>query len=181
MNTKAALLVIDVQNIYLTIRPPELTSDGDDLLAKVSDLIDRARAAQIPVIYIQHVGFGTEGLSDEELAIHPCIAPRKGELIIQKKERSAFEQTRLGQELTSREVSALIVCGLATWCCVDATCRHACNLGYRVIIVKDAHACRDTSERTAAETIAQYNAEWHKLGIELIRVEAIDLAKKRTD
>ena len=32
MNTKAALLVIDVQNIYLAIRPPELTCDGDDLL-----------------------------------------------------------------------------------------------------------------------------------------------------
>ncbi len=174
MNTKTALLVIDVQNIYLTTRPPELTCDGDDLLDKVSDLIDRARAAQVPVIHIQHVGFGTEGLSHEELAIHPRIAPRPGEPVVHKEERSAFEQTILRQELASKDVDCLIVCGLATWCCVDATSRHAHHLGYRVIVVQDAHACRDTPERAAAETIAQYNAEWQELGIELIPAQAID-------
>ena len=54
MSEKRALMVIDVQRVYMEPEPM-VTSDGDDLIDKCKGLIEKARAARVPVVYVQHL------------------------------------------------------------------------------------------------------------------------------
>ena len=82
MSQKQALLVIDVQRVYMEPEPM-VTCDGDDLIAKCSRLIRTARAAGVPVVFVQH-------LSDDQpddpvlIGVHPELGRAEGEPIIQK-------------------------------------------------------------------------------------------------
>jgi nicotinamidase-related amidase len=153
-----ALLVIDVQMFGFGEDSPVHASES--LLAKIGDLIARARAARVPVIYVQHCG--AEGEIDEPGAsaweIHPAIAPVEGEPIVQKRHPDAFQETALLQELESRNVKRLVVAGMQTEYCVDTTCRRAYSLGYDVVLTKDAHSTWDTEHLTASQIIAHHNA-----------------------
>lgn len=153
-----ALLVIDVQMFGFGEDSP--VHAGESLLSNVGDLIARARARSVPVIYVQHCG--AEGEIDEPGApaweIHPAIAPVEGEPVVQKRHPDAFQETTLLQELESRNVERLIVAGMQTEYCVDTTCRRAYGLGYDVTLAKDAHSTWDTEHLTAPQIIAHHNA-----------------------
>jgi nicotinamidase-related amidase len=131
-----------------------------DLVHKIRGLITQARAARVPVIYIQHCGSegavhqpGTPGWE-----IHPAIAPGEGELVVQKRHPDSFQDTTLQRELESRGIKKLIVTGIQTEYCVDTTCRRAYSLGYDVTLVKDAHSTWNTEHLTAPQIIAHHNA-----------------------
>lgn len=153
-----ALLVIDVQMFGFGDDSPVYASES--LLDNIGDLIARARAAGVPVIYVQHCG--AAGASDEPGApaweIHPAIAPAEGEPVVQKRHPDAFQETTLQAELESRNIKCLVVAGMQTEYCVDTTCRRAYSLGYNVVLAKDAHSTWDTEHLTAAQVIAHHNA-----------------------
>jgi nicotinamidase-related amidase len=153
-----ALLVIDVQMFGFGEDSP--VHAGESLLVKVGDLIARARAAGVPVIYVQHCG--KAGEIDEPGApaweIHPAIAPAESETIVQKRHPDAFQETTLLQELESRNIKRLVVTGMQTEYCVDTTCRRAYSLGYDVVLVQDGHSTWDTEHLTASQVIAHHNA-----------------------
>ncbi|NIR86673.1 cysteine hydrolase [Candidatus Bathyarchaeota archaeon] len=155
--TDTALLIIDMQ--VGNFSEPASICKGDELLAKVKSLIAKARPAQIPIVYVQNNGgsgdpdaYGTPGWE-----IHPSIAPVKGDLVVQKQTPDAFHQTNLHHELESRGIKKLVIAGLQTEYCIDTTCRRAFSLGYKVVLVKDAHSTWDSPRFTAQQIIEHHN------------------------
>jgi nicotinamidase-related amidase len=158
--SNTALLIIDVQKgmFESPVMPPVYA--GEQLLETLGGLIEQARAAQVPVIYIQHNGRpeghplapGTAGWP-----IHPAIQPREGELVIQKLNPDAFQDTSLQAELEAAAIKKLVIAGIQTEFCVDTTCRRAYSLGYELTLVKDGHSTWDNDNLTAAQIIAHHN------------------------
>ena len=157
MTKNIALLILDAQvNMFAE---DGSVFEGDKVLQKISDLIAKARARCVPIIYIQNNGAegdpdlpGTPGWQ-----IHPAVAPGAGDIVIQKRTPDAFHETTLQSALDSHNIRQLVIAGMQTEMCIDATCRRACALGYDVILVKDAHSTFDDDGLTAAQIITQYN------------------------
>jgi len=169
--TRTALLVVDVQRVYME-PDPMVTSDGDDLLVKCGGLIAKARGAGVPVIFVQHVS--DDQPDDPELVrIHPHIAPAPGETIVQKEFGSAFMRTVLEQMLVELETETLYICGLATSGCVNATVMCAVCQDYDVVVVKDAHGTQSLGPATAHEVIDVFNKTWERAGARLMRANEI--------
>jgi nicotinamidase-related amidase len=138
-----ALVIVDIQNDYFPgganpLHQPEAAA------AAARRVLESFRAAGEPVVHIQHVWDapdapfmrpGTDGVE-----IHPQVAPLAGERVIQKDAPNAFLRTPLERELRARDVDALVVCGMMTSMCVDATVRAAADLGFEVTVVHDACA-----------------------------------------
>jgi hypothetical protein len=78
-------------------------------------------------------------------------------VVVQKLHPDAFRDTSLPQELASRGIQHLIISGIQTEYCIDATCRRAYSLGYEVVLVKDAHSTWDTDHLTARQIIDHHN------------------------
>jgi nicotinamidase-related amidase len=131
--TKSALLVIDVQ-----VGVVGEAFERDLKVANMSKAIDRARAASIPVIWVQH--------SDEELVLESAeweivseLSPLPNEPRVRKTFRSSFEETNLEEVLNTLGVSHLYVCGAETNNCVRHTAHAALEKGYDLTLLADAH------------------------------------------
>ena len=154
-----ALLIIDAQ-VNMWESEYSLHS-GEQLLAKLGTLITNARRAGILVIHIQNNGGpgdpdepGTKGWE-----IHPKLTPADGEIVVQKDQPSAFQNTNLPQILRERGIGNLIIVGMQTEMCVKANCVSAVQNDYNVILVEDAHSTFDRDSETAAQIIERHNKE----------------------
>ncbi|MDF2628459.1 MAG: cysteine hydrolase, partial [Symbiobacteriaceae bacterium] len=116
--SKDALLVIDVQpgNIGTCYQP-------DAVVGVIAGLLEKARAADVPVIYVQDDDVGPEGSS--EWQIDARVAPRAGEPVVRKKACDAFYGTKLHEVLQEKGVGRLGVVGARTEYCIDSACRRA--------------------------------------------------------
>lgn len=84
--------------------------------------------------------------------IHPLLAPREDELVINKTCVDPFLTTNLGQALINFDVNTLVLIGLWTNFVVEATARHAADVGYRVVIVRECCASNDVQNHEWAMT-----------------------------
>ncbi|OZB98341.1 cysteine hydrolase family protein [Paenibacillus sp. XY044] len=157
MSGSTALLVIDVQEGMFVPEYPVF--DGEALLDKIQGLITGARSSGVPVVYIQHNEEPGEQLEPNSFAwqIQSRIAPAEGEIIVQKITPDGFHETDLQEKLESLGVQRLIVSGIQTDMCVEATSKRAGQLGYDVVVVEDAHTTYDQGSKTAREIIEEYN------------------------
>ncbi len=153
----SALVIIDVQQGMFTFQVP--LHRGDELLERVAGLLQRARAAQMPVFHVQHDGGPGHLLAKGSpgWALHAVVAPRPGESVIEKQHSSAFHDTDFRAQLQARDIDQLIIAGIQTEMCVDSTCRAAAALGYRVVLVSDTHSTFDSPVLPAASIIAHHN------------------------
>lgn len=173
--TKTALPVIDVQKLYMEPEP-FLTCDGDDLVAKCRLLIDSARAAGVPVVFVRHVE--KEPPADPSAAaICPEIAPRAGEPVVEKRFASAFMKTELEETLKRLSATHLTMCGLATFGCLNATVVCALCKGFDVTVVRDAHGARALSDATVEQVIAHFEGAWVDAGARLAAVRDLRFAQ----
>jgi nicotinamidase-related amidase len=169
---KTALLVIDVQRIYMEPEPM-VTCDGDDLIGKCQGLIAKARAAAVPVVFVTHRS--DDQPDDPDLVgVHPSLAPKVSEPIVEKTFGSAFFRTDLERTLADADAETLYVCGLATFGCINAAVMCALCKGYDTMVVKDAHGTQPLKDSTAAQVIDHFNTAWERAGATLI--EAADVA-----
>lgn len=129
----SALLVIDVQ-VGVVCEAFE----RDLKVANMAKALDKARAAFIPVIWVQH--------SDEELVLESAdweivseLTPMESEPKVRKLYRSSFEETNLEEILKDLGVSHLYVCGAESNNCVRHTSHSALEKGYDVTLISDAH------------------------------------------
>lgn len=157
MNASTALMVIDVQMGMFAEGDPVF--DGDELLRKLSNLIARARAAGVEVIFVQHSGGAGDLLEPggPGWSIHPTIAPQEVDLVVHKLHPDSFQDTILQTELVRRGIRRLVVAGIQSEFCVDTTCRRAYSLGYDVTLVQDAHSTWNNEILTASQIIAHEN------------------------
>ncbi|QDY78268.1 isochorismatase family protein [Streptomyces qinzhouensis] len=129
----AALLVIDLQNTMVSIahRPAPV-------LAAVAGLRERAIAAGVPVVTVQHRGEGLEPGTDGWRPA-PEIAPGDDEPTVHKTSADSFLGTDLDETLRGLGVTEVVVTGFATEICVDTTARQAVSHGYDLLLVADGH------------------------------------------
>lgn len=159
VQSRCALLVIDMQLCGFDgeVTPP--VQNGRQLLDKVSELIAISRLKQIPVIYVQ-----TCALSGQPYArdvhgweIHPLIPPEPDDLVVFKRNSSGFEGTDLQQRLIELGVEAVITCGIWSEFCVANTSLSALERGFDVYVAADAHGTVSSSEAEAARVVAVQN------------------------
>ena len=130
---KSALLVIDVQ-----VGVVGEAYKREETLAAINVSIAKARAAGIPVIWVQHSDSGLI-LESPEWEIAPELTPEPGERIIRKTYRSSFEATDLEAILVELGVDHLYICGAETNNCVRHTSHAAMERGYDLTLITDAH------------------------------------------
>lgn len=157
MRGRTALLVIDVQRGMVEECGAEAWAG---VLPNIGTLIRQARAAAVPVIYIQHDGPPEDSLAvgTPGWEIHPAIAPAPDETVIRKRTPDSFHDTPLSDELGARGIMHLIVAGAQTDLCVNATVRRAASEGYRVILAADAHTTASNDTLSHAQIVAHHNA-----------------------
>lgn len=148
-----AMLVIDVQSGLLA--GPTPVHDAEGLVRRIQALLERARKAQLPIVYVQDEDVGP--INSREWQIHTALAPQPNEKVIQKAYAGSFYQTSLHTALSALGILQLIVAGCKTDACVEMTCRRAVSLGYNVTLVRDGHSTTDNRFMTAAQSIEYYN------------------------
>jgi nicotinamidase-related amidase len=151
------LLVIDVQNGVMSG-----AHDRDNVVANISRLVDNARAAAVPVVWVQH---NSEELTRDSQAWQyvPELLRRDDEPLVQKAYGDSFEDTDLEPVLAERRVGRLIVAGAQTDACVRSTLHGAFTRGYDATLVSDAHTTEDLSAYGAPApdmVIAHTNLYW---------------------
>ena len=166
---KSALLVIDVQKGLFEKSTP--IYKADELLENINSLINRARQAGVPVLFIQHSSSKILEKGSDGWQLHPRVQPLADEPIIHKLHGNAFEDTTLQEELTKRKVSSVVVTGLVTHGCVKATCLGALDLGYQLVLVSDAHS---SYSKDAAQMIEKWNNALHEKGALLQQTRQVE-------
>ncbi len=145
---KTALLLIDIQNDYFPGGKMELEGSVQAGL-RAEDILDVCRAVKIPVFHVQHVSLQKGAaffLPDTDgILIHESVKPLQDEIVIQKHYPNSFRETTLLEEMKKREVNRLIICGMMTHMCVDATVRAAFDHGFACVVIHDACAARSLS------------------------------------
>ena len=152
-----ALLVIDVQNGVV---------DGsyrrDEVVANINKLLDRARAEQVPVVWIQHASEELEPGSRPWQYV-PELVRTDAEPLVHKRYGDSFEDTNLEDVLAGLGVGRLVVTGAQTDACVRSTLHGAFVRGYDATLVGDAHTTEDLTEYGAPppdQVIAHTNLYW---------------------
>jgi nicotinamidase-related amidase len=152
-----ALLVIDVQNGVVAG-----THNRDGVIANINTVVDKARAADAPVVWVQHSGDHLPRGSESWQYV-PELVRRDSEPLVHKTYGDSFEGTDLEALLAERGVGRLIVTGAQTDACIRATLHGALVRGYDVMLVGDAHTTEDLSEYGAPppdQVIAHTNLYW---------------------
>ncbi|MBS0481102.1 MAG: cysteine hydrolase [Proteobacteria bacterium] len=158
--SNAVLIVIDVQNALSG--PQSRLRNNEAFLDRISGLVARARAASVPVVFVQHdggVGDELERLS-EGWQINPGTGYRDGDAVVEKNDCDSFHNTNLQASLAELGATHLILTGMMTQYCVDTTCRRAFSLGYDVTLIGDGHATFDTDYLSAEQIVTHHNAIW---------------------
>lgn len=182
--SRTALVIVDMQ-VDFALPGGAIGRSSADLssvpaaLAAAERLAAAARAAGAPVIFVGLMAT-PDGESavwnermrrrgDDPLAINAfCRAgtrgaafvgptPAAGELVVAKQRYSGFHRTRLDAELRAHGLDTLVVCGLTTECCVEATVRDAFNLDYHVFVAGDACAAYEPDLHAAALKTMEIN------------------------
>jgi nicotinamidase-related amidase len=157
-----ALIVIDVQNAVV-----RNAHDRGGVVARIADLVDRARTAGCPVIWVRHTDDElVRGSHEWELV--DSLRPSENEPVIDKSFGDAFEGTVLQDVLAERGVTSLYVTGAQTDFCVRSTLHGAITRGHDAILVRDCHTTDDkdlgSTLIVAADIIAHTNFywQWHR-------------------
>jgi isochorismate hydrolase len=152
-----ALLVVDVQNGVVGE-----AYDRDTVVANVVALIDKARAARVPVVWVQH---NSDNLVRDTVNWQyvPELVLDEAEPLVQKAYPDAFEETDLESVLAARGIGRLFVAGAQTDECIRSTLHGAIVRGYDATLVGDAHTTEDLSSYGAPppeQVIAHTNLYW---------------------
>jgi nicotinamidase-related amidase len=138
-----ALVVVDIQNDYFPgganpLHEPEAAA------AQARMLLDAFRSSGEPVVHVRHVWDAPDALylrpGTPGGEINEAVEPNAGETVVEKAFPNAFHETSLDRALRDASVDQLVVCGMMTSMCVDATVRAAADLGYEVSVAHDACA-----------------------------------------
>lgn len=156
MGKSTALLIIDVQEAMFSYLGLKLY-DEEGVMDRIISLQHKARSTGTPIVYIQHT-------EDEEFTkdtptwqISQRIAPQEGEVIVEKPTWDAFHRTELHEVLQNLGITDLVICGMQSEFCVDTTTRRAYSLGYKSVLVRDAHSTFDNGDLSSEDIVKHHN------------------------
>ena len=173
--SKTALLAMDFEN-DIVHEEGALKDFGlaqmvkeNDILEKVSTMLDAARSAGVQVVYVSvkfrpghpevspYTGLFQAVVATNALVegtwgaqIHEAVAPREGEPVVTKRAVSAFAASDLEKLLNASGISTLLLSGVATNFVVEGTAREAADRGYNVVVVGDCCSSMSQEAHDAA-------------------------------
>ena len=149
------LIVIDVQKGITD----ERLYDFDGFIRNVTNIIDAARKNNVEVIYVQHDDGPGTGFSfgDKDFEIADQVAPKENEKIFIKTINSCFGNNDLANYLRESREKDLMIVGLQTNFCIDASVKSAFERGYKVIIPKGTNSTFDNDYMDRETTYKYYN------------------------
>jgi len=152
-----ALLVVDVQNDVVGG-----AYNRDAVVSNVASLVDKARAEDVPVVWVQHSDDNIQRGSDGWQYV-PELRRGSTEPLVEKHYGDAFEDTELEDVLARLGIGRIVVAGAQTDECIRATLHGAITRGYDATLVSDAHTTEDLSPWGAPppdQVVAHTNLYW---------------------
>ncbi|MDP4085313.1 MAG: cysteine hydrolase family protein [Bacillota bacterium] len=153
--SNSVLLVVDVQTALIKEQP----FNKEIVIKNIKRLISIARDSNKEVLYVRHddgigeeLEYGTDGWQ-----IYYEIAPNKDERIFEKKYNSAFFKTGLKEYLETKKINTIILTGLQTEYCIDATLKSAFDNGFNVIIPEQTNTTFDNEYLSGEKLYEFYN------------------------
>ncbi len=148
---RSALLIIDMQNDFLTPGAPYECKEVDTLVRNISSLKDKLASRDVPVIYTREVhradGVDRGREADREplhciegtpgMEIVEELTPSGGDYVIDKRRFSCFFQTDLLGLLKGLKTELILVTGITANCCVLSTVIDAYQYDFRTITIQD--------------------------------------------
>ena len=168
------LLVIDMQKALVD----EELFAYETFVENTVRLVEAARKNRVEVIFVQHdAGPGT-GLTvgDEGFEIIDELRPEPGEKVFVKTINSCFGNKELKAYLKQQEDKRLMIIGLQTNYCIDATVKSAFERGFEVIVPQGTNSTFDNDYMTAETTVRYYNEDvWEELVDAVSLEEAVEM------
>lgn len=153
-----ALLIIDIQNDYFPGGRMELDM-ATEAAQKAGKVLDHFREKNCPIFHIQHESVGENASfflpGTHGQKINTLVEPLENETILKKNFPNGFIQTGLQEMLKAKNIEKLVVTGMMTFMCVDATCRAAKDLGFHCTMIYDATAARQLTFNQETVTAGQ--------------------------
>lgn len=145
-NMKTALIIIDIQNDYF--EKGTMTLVGSEKASENARLVlDRFRADKLPIIHIQHIALSSGATfflpNTVGAEIHKNVKPMEHEKVIIKHYPNSFRETELLDYLKNNDITGLVICGMMTHLCIDATTRAAKDFGFNCVLLGDACATKN--------------------------------------
>ncbi len=166
------LLVVDVQNALIKAHP----YNEQKVIENIKKLILIARDNKKEVLYVRHDdGKGTE-LEQGTVGwqIYDSIVPNDNELIIEKQYNSAFHKTELREYLESKGIDTIILAGLQTEYCIDATCKSAFDYEYKIIIPEETNTTFNNEYLSGEKLYEFYNYMiWNKRFADVLPIDDV--------
>jgi nicotinamidase-related amidase len=164
---KAALLCIDLQEEHRQDKR-YLVADFDRILAHIGRLQQAARDRGMAVCHAAYIvdraaqklrpfhpvmADGSSAFSDStdpHSAVCAEVGPAEGEQLFIKSAASVFADGSVAPMLRARGIDWLMIAGVWTEACIDATVKDAVELGFRVLLIKDACGSGSTAMHETA-------------------------------
>lgn len=149
------LLVNDVQKGITDDR----LYNFEGFISNLKKLISNARKKGVEVIYVQHDDGPGSGFSlgDVDYQIYDEIAPEPGDKIFAKTVNSSFSNKELCEYLDEIQEDTVVISGLMTNYCIDATIKSAFDRGFKVIVPEGCNTTSDNDYMNAETTYRYYN------------------------
>lgn len=155
---RRALLIIDMQ--VGLFHGPDTPYEGAQVLANINRLIEKAHKASAPVFAVQHTGpkgSPIEPGSPLTQLLADLHIDESRDTVFAKTRPNCFVGTPLADALREAHIAELVIVGMKTEFCIDTTCRAAADLGFKPILIADAHTTMDTPVLSAQAIIAHHN------------------------
>lgn len=142
-----ALIIIDIQNDYFPNGKMEL-NNPEKAAANASKVLEWFRQSNKDnIFHIRHIASSPElGFflpNTEGSEFHKTVLPLENENIIIKNSANSFLKTDLESKLREKGITKIVVAGMMTHMCIDATVRAAVDLGFETTLIEDACASKD--------------------------------------
>ncbi|MCG7334631.1 cysteine hydrolase [Sporosarcina sp. ACRSM] len=142
-----ALIIVDIQNDYFQNGRMELVNP-DQAAANAAKVLEHFRKNKNEnIFHVQHIAADPSlgfFLPDTEGAeIHETVQPLENEHLIVKNFPNSYLKTDLESKLRENGVTKVVVVGMMTHMCIDATVRASVDLGFETTLIEDACATRD--------------------------------------
>ena len=171
---KTALVLVDIQNDYFPGGKMELEGSITASL-QARQLLGYFREMHLPLVHVQHTSTrpgaafflpNTDGVN-----IHEHVRPLEQEVIIPKHYPNSFRDTGLLAYLREQQIRHLVICGMMTHMCIDATARASFDYGFECLVAEDACATRTLiykglsipAEHVQGSFLAALNAEYARV------------------
>ncbi|WP_158811780.1 isochorismatase family cysteine hydrolase [Beijerinckia sp. L45] len=154
---RTAIVVVDMQGVFCNPDGAIYVPDTAGIVAPIATLVEGARKAGLPIIYLRHIvrgdGSDTGRMRDlyptvdvilardaHDVDVIDSLRPLPGDIIVDKLFYSGFHGTDLDTILRARDVDTIVVCGTVTNVCCETTIRDAVHREYKVVALADACA-----------------------------------------